>query len=179
MLDNPVKESRYDILYRAQGTITQTWDRQVTRSTATVTSQRVFYQSIALRAGEVITNIHVFIATQAGASSTTTAKVGLYDKAGNRLAVSANLTSAWESTGMKTHALSSPYTVPADDQYFIAILYDGSSAPVMNVAGGIANMGAVIGSGAIAYGAVSTQTDLDSSETIASANSQNFWAAVS
>lgn len=161
----------------AQGMLGQTFDRQMVRTIGALVSQRAYHVGVVLRTGQVITNVHVHVVTAAGAASTITAKVGLYDKTGARLAVSANLTTAWESTGMKTHAFTTPYVVLANDFYYVAILYNGSAAPDMPLASstGIA----AVGAGVLPFGAVNTQTDLDATETIGNNTPVAWWAGLS
>lgn len=79
--------------------------------------------------GEVVTNVH-FQITVAG-SSVTLFKVGIWDSGGTLLASSADFSASVGSTGAKTVALSSTWTVPSDGAYYVGLVTVGGTAPTL------------------------------------------------
>lgn len=99
----------------------------------TLTSQKLFFTAIPLRAGDVVTNFVVNVVTAATGAVPSTIKIALFNSDGSsRLAVTGNLASdaKWTSTGYKSFAASSPATVTTTGLYLVAILKDGVFAGV-------------------------------------------------
>jgi len=96
------------------------WSRDTQRDTLTFTTGDFKAVACGFLSGDVVTNI---IANVSGAFTTPTLfKVGLYDATGNLLASSANTTGVLTSTGMKSVALSTPYTITTDGLYYIGLV---------------------------------------------------------
>lgn len=85
----------------------------------TVTGGVIYLFKVQLIKAATLTGAVIRIQT-AGATQTQ-GYVGLYDSAGNLVAVSANQTTAWQSTGDKTIAFTAPVTL-ASGTYFLAFL---------------------------------------------------------
>lgn len=84
---------------------------------------------VVLRSPQTITNI---VATVGTAGNTLTASqnfAGLYDAAGTRVALTADQTTAWGTTGTKTMALTAPY-VAAAGYYYVAFVSNGTAPPL-------------------------------------------------
>ncbi len=127
--------------------------------TGVLSSGEVAYVGIFLRQGEIITNLHVVILT-AGAGLTLS-KCGIYDTVGNRLASSANQGAAWQSSGLKTVALTSSYTVPSAGFYYLAMLVTGVTPPAMPTAQtNTASMGNALGANPAPVNLQAAQADL-------------------
>lgn len=134
-------------------------------------------------AGDVVTNIVVCIGTAAVGTAPTMMKLAIVKKDGTVLAATANVNSdaKWLSTGYKAFALSSPYTVPADDGYYLAVLQVGAFGTTQpqlirvgsNQAAGVTQLG----SGTFIYASGGTgQTDITGTLSVNSAGSGvSFW----
>jgi hypothetical protein len=119
------------------------------------TDGTIYFMAVGLVAGDVVSNITVYVST--GGTATSTSLVGLYSKAGVRLAQSADQASAWNTIGKYTVAMTAPFTVTVSDGYFVAILAKtGTTMPTMfRGSPGAAGFNDVIGSG---MGVAGTQT---------------------
>ncbi|MFG3154219.1 hypothetical protein ACGF7W_19495 [Streptomyces sp. NPDC048219] len=165
--------------------ITWTQDPRTLRSTGDSTTAGVLYLAkvdIANRA-TVVSNILVGVVT-AGATLTAGQNVvGLYNSSGTLLATSADQSTAWTSTGLKTAAIT-PQTL-AVGSYYVAILANGTTRPVFATGGGhgqdsITNVGLTTANAAfLTLG--SGLTALPSTITLGSGspNSGSRWAALS
>lgn len=76
----------------------------------------------------VVTNIHVVVGTAGSGLTSNRNFVGLYDSSGTRLALSADQTTAFGSTGFKTIALTAAQTL-AVGSYYVAVLTGGTTPP--------------------------------------------------
>lgn len=162
---------------KAQGMFAQTMPREILRIAIILVGGTVYLTRIHLHAGDVITKIASAI-TVAG-SGVTLGKVGIYDKDGNRLAVSASQTTAWESTGIKEVALTAPYEVPASDDYYIAIVATASTTLPTFLAGSNLPLAAgQVNSGIRPFAAEQSQTDLDATVALGNTNPIAFWHGV-
>src|SRR6185436_2150686 len=110
-----------------QGLKGQNYDRAVVRTTALMIDGTVYYLMAPFKVGEVVTNICVYV--QVGGATMTLSKVGLYDLAMARLALSADQTTSWQTAGKKEIALTSAYTVTADGALYMAIVAKGATLP--------------------------------------------------
>lgn len=120
--------ARQEMLTRAQGLIAETVNRNNSFTTAVLISGSVYYVSVPLLAGDVVTNLITMVGT-AGVG-VTVSKMGLYNAStGARLAVSADQATAWESTGIKTVPMVTPYVVPANGVYYAAIIAVAGTVP--------------------------------------------------
>lgn len=132
------------------------------------------YGYIPLVAGDVVSAVHFWV--DVVAAVVTTIKGGLYSYSGTTgtlLASSANSTSAFNTLGLATLTMATPYTVPTTGHYLIAALSvattPGSLLSVAN--GGVTGKA----SGTIIPGATeASQTDLDASSTLG-ASSVSIW----
>lgn len=92
-----------------------------------VGANMVHLMRIKLPRAMTITNV---IHRQTGTPTLTSNQnfAALYDTAGNRVAVSADQTTAWGAAGLKTTAMTTPYAAPAGFIY-AALLFNGSGMP--------------------------------------------------
>lgn len=161
----------------AQGLITETFPRQAVSSGATImVDGTAYFMCVGLRAGDVVTKLA--IALHVAGATMTLSKVGLYSKAGVRLGISADQGAAWETTGIKNVSLTTPYTVTADDGYYVAVVAKGGTLP--RPASGNTNtiQATAVGTGMAPHGNQTGQTDLPSSATI-TAGGIAYWVGVS
>lgn len=112
------------------GYIAQTFPIQFTTTVGLMAGGSLLAGLISLRKGEKVTNGHAWITT-AGASLTLS-KIGLYSTAGVLLASTADLGTSWQSTGLKTHVFTTPYTALEDAVFYIALLATGGTLPQTN-----------------------------------------------
>lgn len=123
-----VRDSLYDIGRDAAGLKFETYPIWHRASNSTLTSGTVYGVLVGLRAGQVITTMCTQLHT--AATSSTLVKMGLYDTSGNRLAVTADMSTAFNSgTGQRTGDLTSPYTVPTTGGYYAVILAVAATGP--------------------------------------------------
>lgn len=166
----------------AQGYYAETFPRQAPASAAAGATGVAYFMAVGLLAGDVVSNLTVDCGTVGG--TMTLVKVGLYDKLGNRLCVSAESSASFASTGTKTLPMilqsnGTPFVVPTDDLYFCAFLGVATTVPALSRGVGLA---AGQGPGAVGVRAVQgSQTDLQASHTLAynSGTAVTMWMGVS
>ena len=83
----------------------------------------------------VVTNVVAAIANTVAGLTSSQNLAGIYDSSGNRLAQTADQTTAWGSAGLKTMALTAPVTL-AVGTYYIALLTNGSNTVQFTAIGG-------------------------------------------
>ena len=172
--------ARMSVAMNTLGYYHETFSKQGQANTSALATGILYATSIGLLAGDVVTNLIIEVNT-AGATLTLF-KVGLLDKAGNRLAVSADLQSGGNvTTGPKTIPMATPYTIPSDDLYYVAALSVGTTGP--SLSRGLSKaISSVVGSasyGSIAF--VSGQTDIQTTNTLVFTGatiSLPLWVAV-
>jgi hypothetical protein len=169
-----------DLLLAGQGIIAETFDRIVSTVGIALTSGVARYTGVPLLAGMVCTN-SVIAVTGAGAGMTH-GFAGLYDSAGNRLAVTADEPTIYQSTGMKVSAFTAPFTVTTDGYYFIAFLgTTGTSMPTL-MGGAAASIipQVVIGTGAARHGTQAGLAALPNPFTLSTGTAvQAIWQGIS
>ncbi|MES2211322.1 MAG: hypothetical protein V4515_14260 [Chloroflexota bacterium] len=158
------------------GILSETFDR-VCFSSATVlvgtgVTGTVYYTTIPLLAGMLVTNLAIGVG--AAAVLPVVSKVGLYDAAGNRLALSADQGVSWATAGLKTIGMIAPYRVLTTGLYYAAILSIATTTPATIMRGSTGNFGATswmtgIGAGQIPFGTQTGQADLPNPGVIAAA----------
>jgi hypothetical protein len=96
-----------------------------------------FYSAAYLTAGTVISNVYINIATAGVGLSN--CYVGLFN-ATTRVAVSAAISTAWQTTGAVSNAFTASYTIPTTGIYYVAILFGNGSttAPILSSTPGTA-----------------------------------------
>lgn len=139
----------------------------------------VYYMAVGLIQGDVVTSLVINI--NAAGSGMTLSKAGLYSSTGTLLASSVDQGSAWQSTGIKTIAMQTPYTVPVTGLYYVALVgKTGTTMPTPFRGGNSLLLPASsINSGKAAYYGQLSQTDLPSPATFADGVTTNvYWVAV-
>lgn len=170
---------RYEAMLAAQAYYAENFQRSGDSSTVIMLSGRIYYMSIGLVAGDVVTNICVECLTLGSGSTGIGMKAGVYSKAGGQLAVSGDVSATVGATGAKALALTAPYSIPTTDGYFLALLWIGGTPPVLYRQGAGVG-GASLSGGQMAYASKDSQTDLLASDTISNnANSTAYWVGVS
>lgn len=115
-------------------------------STATLVSGTLQIVKVPLPFAMTISNV-VYAVTNAGVTLTSAQNfVGIYDKAGTRQALSADQSAIWTSTGLKTTAMTAPWTPAAfgmAEFCWIVFLSVGTTPPRFAVLNNTANTGAI------------------------------------
>jgi hypothetical protein len=170
---------RYQLALTGQGIIAESYPRHVAVATSGLVTQTLYASLVGLKAGDVVSNISTMMGTN-GATLTLT-KVAIYSKASGLLASSADNSAAFTSGAvtMVTTALTAPYTVPASDAYYLALLCVGTTPPALYRA--FASSSALysgFGSGVRLVGQQAAQADLPATATLA-VSLLSIWLAAS
>lgn len=120
-----------------QNLIAWNYDSENASSTNSLTLGTVFLHKVYLPAGVTITNLGLTVTT--AGSALTYARIALYNAAGTQLAISADQSSSWNSTGFKTNALGVAQSITTSGYYYIGVLTTGTTAPICASSPGIQN----------------------------------------
>lgn len=139
---------------------------------------------LPIRTATTITNIVAAISTAGTGLTASQNWAGLYNSAGTLLSQTADQTTAWASTGMKTMALAAPQSVAAGN-YYVAFVSNGTTPPQMprgsslGIGADLLNVGLTAATGR--YATAGTVTTLPASVTMASRTlaARAWWVAVS
>lgn len=172
----PAPPSRESLRMLAEGIKGENFSRQAANASTIAVDGTVYYALLGFAGGDVVTNIHVSVTT--ASSGSTLSKVGVYQTDGTRLALSADLGTAWQSAGAKTHALTSPLTIPTSGGYYLALVAKASTTlPTFLRMNNSTAPNNAIGSGAAPMATQTGQTDLPSPGTPAQASLLGYWFA--
>lgn len=172
------RSSRDDLARHAAGIVTETMLYPAGHANASAPASGTMVGIIVgLRAGDVVTNLSCVL--NSGGSGLTLVKLGLCAIDGTLLASTADAKASFTTSGLKTIAVSSPYTVTADGGYYIVYLAtnSGGAQPALMRGGSYALP--VIGSGAKRHVQQTGQTDLPASATLAIGDGNWYWFAAS
>lgn len=134
-----------------------------------------------LPAAASVTNVVLFVSGLGSGLTSGQNFAGLYTSAGTLVAATADQTTAWGSTGIKSAALNGgPYSLSAGD-YYVGWFANGSTLPsFLRGAGTVAgNAGLAAASSRFATGATGLTTAMPASAGTLSSASAAFWAALS
>lgn len=130
--------------------------------------------------GGTVASVVISVAT-AGVNLTNSF-AGLYNASGTRLSGSATQSTAWQSSGVKTVALTTPQVVSAGTTYYVGVLVGSAdTVPALHLA--VFSGAAMAGEAAAPYRWMtsgSSLTALPASVTLGSASQQalTFWAGL-
>lgn len=161
------------------------YDPAVTSNSTAVASGTVQLIKIVLRRAATISNLYAQVNTAGGTLTSGQNFAGLYSASGTLLSATADQTTAWGSTGMKTMALTTPQTV-LPGYYYVALLSNGTTGPAFARGNGLSgaanaiNLGLAASTARFATGPTA-QTSLPSSITMSSNSLAGvpYWVAVS
>ena len=167
-----------------QGLLAWTFDPVACRSGGDTLTRGVVYLAKVkiVNRSTVVSNILLSVIGLGTALTSGQNFVGLYDSSGNRLAVSADQTTAWGTTGLKTAAIT-PQTL-AVGSYYVAILSNATTAAPQFMQGNGASasgLNAGLTTGTARYLTSGTgQTALPATITLGSASTESGsrWAAL-
>lgn len=158
----------------------------VSSSSQTITYGVVTLLKITPQSSGTINNIIVHLSTASTGTLTTSQNfAAIYDLSGTRQAITADQTTSWGTTGIKTMALVSGYAVTAGTDYWVALLCNGTStAPAFArgpASATVANVGLTTAFNRFAANGT-TITAMPSTITPASntgTNANGYWCALS
>lgn len=165
----------------AQSLLAWNFDSEVASGTFLHVSGTLYLHKIYVPVATTITNVLLAVTTAGGTLTAAQNLVGLYDSAGNRIAVSVDQSAAWASTGSKTCALTAPVAVAAGT-YFVGVLSVGTTpitaatSPAFRSAYEAGVSGATLRHGANATG----QTAMPATVTLASngTTADSMWVGL-
>lgn len=149
-----------------QGLIAETLPRAAATEITAILTQQVYYMLMPLHAGQVVTNLSIGI--NAGGASNTFTKFGLYDSSLALVASSADDPDHLETSGVRTLAMSTPYTVPTTGSYYAAVLCVSASMPTV-FRGSLSVLSNAVGSGLRPWAHQTGQSDLPATAVFAAA----------
>jgi hypothetical protein len=172
--------ARQVALMRAQGYYAESSPLNAVANLQTTTGTGVvLYSPIGLLAGDVVSSMQLRCSTLGSGFSGIGMKVGLYSSASALLASSADCSTAFGSTGVKTVAMTTPYTITADGAYYCAVLAIASTTPTLIRANVAAAACGIATGGVVSPGGQQTgQTDLPAAATITFNSGNVFWFGV-
>ena len=111
------------------GLIAWSFDPAVSSASGTqISAGFIYLVEVVLRTAATIAKSNLVIGT-AGATLTSNQNfVALYDSSGNRQALSADMSTTWNSAGNKTVNYSASYSAAAG-RYYVALLFNGTTSP--------------------------------------------------
>lgn len=160
----------------AQGFLAQAFDRALCSAvTGADGSGTLCGTLVSLKAGMVVTG--AVCAVQAAAVTGTHGYLALYSKAGVRLAMSADTPALFQSGGLRSAAFTAPYTVVADDGFFVCYLTTWSGSGPSFMGGGSQSVGDAFGSSATRNFFLGSQTSPPSTANVTSNRGVTPWMA--
>lgn len=136
----------------------------------------IYFMSLGLLAGDVVTNILVNVATLGSGFSGIGARVGIYSSAAAQLATSGDVSATLGATGVKPLPLSAAYTITADGFYYAALISIATTVPTLQRAG---NGVKTTFNGLLNFGTQTGQTDLTAPATLAETSNLGYWVGIS
>ena len=133
ILGGAVPLNMFDSAFFVTGCKAETFPRKLVQevNTAALSTGRLSLESIALRAGDVLTSISFWSATSA-AGTPTNQIFGIYNANLNLVANTSNdTTTAWAANTRKTLSLTSSYTVPSTGLYYLGIMVVATTVPTL------------------------------------------------
>lgn len=151
-----------------------TMDQNLANSTYLPNAGIVSLQRIVLPVVTTVTNIVLNIAVASNVGTSGQNFVGFYNPAGTRLGVSADTTTAFNTTGDKVIALTAPLTNQAAGTYYVAVVTNASTNGPAFSSPNNTNPNTGIGSAPFrAFNTLAGQTSLPASITMTSGTKAN------
>jgi len=154
-------------------------------SGTTLSSGFIYLVELVLRQAATLSKVHAVIGTAGSGFTAGQCLAGLYDSAGNRVAITADMATTWNSVGHKAMNLTSSYAAAAG-KYYAALLFVGTTSPSF-ACGSTHGNTFTPGNANLAAGAyrfcrsASGQTSLPTSITLSgyTPDANNLWSAAS
>ena len=163
-----------------------TFDPAASSTTGTPLSTGFIYMvGIVLRQATSISKVHAVLGAAGSGLTAGQCLAGLYDAAGNRVAITADQSTAWASAGHKAMNLTASYSAAAG-RYYVALLFVGTTSPTF-ACGSTLGAAFTPGNANLSAGSyrfcrsASGQSALPGSVTLSgfTPDANNVWAAVS
>lgn len=179
--------TRAEALTRARGFLSENFNLGLGNATGgSATGGTLFVTAVGVKPGDVINNIHIAVETAGTGSGCTLAQLALYDRLGTRLAETADSAgdrTKTETVGIKSFALTAPYTVGVStDALYAAFVNTNGTTVCSLIVSGTSDVtaGAAVTGKFQAFGTGGTsQTETPATATIVATSGINFWAAFS
>lgn len=110
-------ESQGDFRASEHGFLYWNYDVNIAAQTSVLTSGTAYMSKVNVRSAITATNLNYIVSTAGTTLTSGQNFVGLYDSSGNRIAVSADLTTDWGSSGYKTTPFVTPASLSAGAYY--------------------------------------------------------------
>jgi Polysaccharide deacetylase len=164
------------------GFITMTMDPAICSNTVNPTAGTLGVARVHVPVAVTVTNVLLYVSTAGSGLTSGQNLAGLYNSSGTLLSGTADQTSAWASTGLKTIALTSSQAVAAGD-YYIGFFANGTTPPLFARAaasGSVVNVGLSVANSRFATGVTGNTTTMPASMgTLSPTGTTSFWAALS
>ncbi len=148
-------------------------DPYMCSSSQVLTSAHVFAVRMLGSPSTAVTNAWVMIGTGGSGLTSSENYIGFYNSSGTQLAVSADQTSSWGSSGIKQISLSA--TIPSDGVLYALIVCNGGTAPAFATTPAVVSSLAFTGPHTRIGVVSSSSTTLPSSFTVDSYSSGEAW----
>lgn len=127
-----------------------------------------------------ITNVCLWVSTGGSGLTSGQCFAGLYTTSGNLLSATADQSTAWTSTGLKSMALSSSQALTAGD-YYVGFFANGTTLPsfLRGVGSSAGNLGLSAANARFATAATGNTTSMPPSAGTLTGASAAFWAGLS
>jgi hypothetical protein len=165
------------------GYISWNYDPIMANGGLIIVAGEAYLSLVPVRSGATITNVVLDVNTVGSSLTSGQCFAGLFNSSGALLSATADQSTAWASTGLKTMALTTPQTV-TPGLYYVGFFANGTTMPKFEYfSNAVATIGAT-GSMAVHPRAVldTTHTGLTTafpSTATLSASLNTYWAAVS
>lgn len=156
-----------------------------TGSGSAAVSGTIYLMKITSCAGGVIKNIVATIGSGTTPALTSGQNyAGIYSNSGTQLAVTTDQTTDWSTTGLKIMALTSEVTIQAGQDYFVALVSNGSTLPsfVASAGASTTTANANLANAAKRFSTNGSGTSLPSSVDLSSnsgVGAKAYWVALS
>lgn len=166
------------------GFIAWSYDPATAYANNIITAGQANLMLIPVRAATTITNVITHVAVAGATLTSGQCFAGLFNSSGTLLSATADQSTAWQSVGLKTMALTSAQSVAAG-LYYVGIFGNGTTLPQFYYNGAAkAGVGASTTIGSTPRMVIDTTntgltTAFHSPATLTSANAPYYWAAVS
>ncbi|MEU9921874.1 hypothetical protein AB0H51_11355 [Streptomyces griseoluteus] len=150
----------------------------------TLTAGYIYFVGLQLRQAATISTLHALLGAAGTGLTSGQCLAGLYDSTGTRRAITADMSTTWNSAGHKAMALTSPYSAAAG-RYYVALLFAGTTSPTFACGSTLGNF--TPGNANLAASSYRfcrfgpSQSSLPASVTLSSftPDANNIWAAAS
>jgi hypothetical protein len=162
----------------ALGLVAQNYPREGAQAGTILISGTVYYLSIGLTAGQTVSKLWTIV--NVVGNTVTASKLGLYSKSAALLGATADLGTAWQSTGVISGTLATPVLIATSDLYYVGIFATASvTMPTMLRDSAQGAGAAAISPGVRPFGNQTGQSDLPNPGTVGGSAPAAYWVGAS